>query len=148
VSEIRRYIGELSVESPTIFISDFAYLLDLEKKSLLTDQIEFWGEGEHEVLKKLNESGIEIKRVGGKFSIPIIYKDVLLKVRKECSFIMIDEVSSQSLSVKLDEVIEGEVENGVAVETEIDGDFKVYGVYDVEDDFEELKKIEIVLYED
>jgi hypothetical protein len=61
---------------------------------------------------------------------------------------MIDEVSSQSLSVKLDEVIEGEVENGVAVETEIDGDFKVYGVYDVEDDFEELKKIEIVLYED
>jgi hypothetical protein len=78
VSEIRRYIGELSVESPTIFISDFAYLLDLEKKSLLTDQIEFWGEGEHEVLKKLNESGIEIKRVGGKFSIPIIYKDVLL----------------------------------------------------------------------
>lgn len=61
---------------------------------------------------------------------------------------MIDEVSDQDLYLQIGDVSEGEVLDGVAVEVEVGGDFKVYGVYEIEDDVEVLVRIEIDLNEE
>jgi hypothetical protein len=159
----RKLIGTVAVDSGQLLIIDPCYISSEWKEGEEVKAIDFWGEGEEDVVHVLKQRGYHIERVSGVYRVNDIDFDKVSNEIYELSAqikkkVMVNPYTGSTYDKICDLTIgeeeagqlnfeSGEEGLGVAVGTGADGYYNVYAIYqEIEGLGEILTKIEIELF--
>lgn len=130
----RKLLGMVAVDSATLLIADPWVIRNEWEDNPAIRWIEFWGVGAETVAASLRETNIDVADIGKRYRVDAdkCSRQTLREMAHQAGFKLFTEGKRDDQLERIWNTGTGEVEDlsGVAVETEADGIFPVYGVYE------------------